>query len=166
MKKVVSLLMTAVFLFALTGCSSKKIYEKEAKTFSASGMEIILTEGFKEADFEGYTACYDSSEVAIFTLKEEFSLAEGFEDLTLEEYSDLLYQANADYSPDPITEIEGIPCMEYTFLNEEEDVTFRYLTTLFKAPDAFWLIQFTCEEDCYEEYKPYFIDWAKTVTFE
>lgn len=164
MKKLIALMLTVLMLLTFAGCDTSVLDAKEA-LFTKAGMEITLTEGFKETEMAGYTVCYDSSEVAVFVLKEEFSAAEGFGDYTLEEYAALVYQANADRSPDAVTTTDGLTTMEYVFENEEDGNTYKYFSTMFKGPDAFWLIQFSCFEENYDEYKPHFIEWAKSAKF-
>lgn len=34
---------------------------------------------------------------------------------------------------------------------------------MYRAPEAFWLLQFACESDDYEVYRPYFVSWAQSV---
>lgn len=165
MKKLFSLLLVAVMLLSLAGCFSTSVVDADEAVFTKAGMEITLTEGFTETEMEGFTACYDSTEVAVFVLKEDFSSVTGFADLSLADYADLVHQANSSKSPDAITEVDGLTTMEYDFYNEEEGNNYRYFATMFKGSDAFWLIQFASLDADYEEYKPYFIEWAKTAKF-
>lgn len=162
MKRAAALLLVLCCLFSLMGCSAKKVYEADAKTFTNDGLQIELTESFRaKEDYEGYTVCYDSAEVAVFVLKEAFTLAEGSESLSLEEYAGYVYEANASKNPDDVTTVDGLTCMEYTFDNNGSE--YSYFCAMFKGSDAFWLVQFVCMDTIYEEYKPYFIEWAKTV---
>ena len=62
-----------------------------------------------------------------------------------------------------LAEIEGLTTMEYEFLNEAENVTYCYFLSMYRGDTAFWLVQFACEASLYEDYRPYFIEWAKTV---
>ena len=41
-----------------------------------------------------------------------------------------------------------------------------YLATVNKSEDAFWLIQFICSEKNKDKYKPKFLEWSKTVSFD
>lgn len=161
MKRFVALLLIAVSVLALASCGS--VIDADAKDFSGEGMTITLTEGFTETKMDGYTLCYDSKEIAVFALKESFSLAAGFGDYTLAEYADLVHTANAARNPGDITDIEGLTCMEYTFDNN--GTVYSYLSVMYKASDAFWLVQFTCKQADYEAFKPHMITWAKSVKF-
>ena len=161
MKKFLSLLLALLMLAALTSCG-----KAEPKIFSAQGMSLTLTSDFKENTQTGYTVCYESSKVAVFILKESFSLQPGVENLTLDEYAELIRQSNASKSPSAIVKQDGFHTMEYDFLNENENQIYSYFCTMFKGPDAFWLVQFACRKGDYAAYSDAFMDWAKTVTFQ
>ena len=160
MKKILSLALALVMLVTFASCG-----EANPKNFSAQGMTVTLTDAFKENTQAGYTVCYESSDVAVFILKESFSIQPGVENLTLDEYAELVRQSNASRSPSAITKQDGFHSMEYTFLNEQENQTYSYFCTMFKGTDAFWLVQFACKEGDYDSYKDTFLGWAKTVTF-
>mgnify|MGYP002669826190 CR=1 FL=1 len=135
----------------------------EKKVFSAEGMQITLTEAFSKSEMEGYTACFDSREVAVFVLKEPFSLGEGLNELSLDDYAQMVLEANSSKSADRIEEIEGRPFMEYAFYNSDTKEEYTYLAAMYKGPDAFWMVQFSCRTGQYEQYRPFFLEWAKTV---
>ena len=161
MKKIVSLFLALVMLVAFASCGTAA-----PKTFSAQGMSLTLTSAFKENTQAGYTVCYESSKVAVFILKESFSLQPGLENLMLDEYAELVRQSNASKSPSAIEKQDGFHSMEYDFLNEKENQTYSYFCSMFKGPDAFWLVQFACKDGDYDAYRDTFMDWAKTVTFD
>ena len=161
MKKIIALVLILVISVSLVSCFEEKPYD-----FSAEGMTITLTSSFSKLDYEGFTACYISPTVAVFTLKEPFSLSADFGDLTLSEYADLVHSVNAERNPTEIINEDGLTYMEYVFYNEQEDMTYKYFSAMFKASDAFWLIQFSTVKDFYDEKKPQFIEWAQGVKFE
>ncbi len=158
MKKLIALLMAVLMLASLAACGAPK--EKE---FTNSGLTITLNDSFTEKSYEGYTVCYDSKNVAVFVLKEGFSLLAGLENYTLKQYADLVFAANSARNPSAITEVEGLTTFEYTFLNTEDNTTYKYFTTMFKGDDAFWTIQFCCAADKYNTYKADFIKYAHSV---
>ncbi len=135
------------------------------KTFSAEGMQITLTDDFKEFATEPFTMCFDSKNAAVLTLREPFSIAEGFGDCTLEEYGNLVITANGHEPTSTLQHGEAYSYYTYDFLNPEQNITYSYLTTLFKSSDAFWIIQFATPKENMEEYLPTFFEWANTVTF-
>ena len=168
MKRTATLFLCILLVAATAvGCALfSDPFSADKKTFSSNGMEITLTKAFKETSFEGYTVCYDSSKAAVFALKEEFSLTEGLEALTLEQYHDLVLQANAAKNPERGENVGSIPTMLYNFYNEEKKTEYRYFAAMYKADDAFWIVQFACEEDLFDTYEPYFVEAGKTVVFQ
>jgi len=160
MKKIIALLAALILLLSLTACSSGS----KEKAFSKNGLDITLTNEFSEETLSGYTACYRSTHTMVVTLKEDFSLIEGAADLSVTEYAELLRQANASRSPTSLSTKDGIPYFEYTYFNESENVTYRYYTTAFKGSDAFWMVQFVCNESAYVTQKVNFSTWAKSIS--
>lgn len=161
MKKLLSLILAMTLLLAFTSCATA-----QPKEFSSSGITLTLTNAFKENTQAGYTVCYDSAKAAVFILKESFSIQAGIENMTLDEYAELVRQSNASKSPSAIETQDGFRTMEYDFLNETENQTYSYYCTMFKGPDAFWLVQFACKKGDYDSYKETFLEWAKTVSFD
>jgi hypothetical protein len=136
----------------------------EPKTFTAEGMSITLNENFSKDAVDMFTACYSSGEAAVFALKEPFTLMDGLENYTLEQYGQLVLQTNGmtDFE---LQTVDGILYFEYEADNEADKTTYYYFSTLHKATDAFWLVQFACDTKDAEELNPSFIQWAKSVSF-
>jgi len=140
----------------LSGCASKV----NDKTFEKDDMSIVLTGKFKEDEVAGQTACYKSPDSIVVILKEGFKIIGTYntEGVDSFRYAELVAESNGfEYDVDVI---EGIPTFIYHKTVNEKD--FAYLTASFKGTDAFYLIQFACEADRFEELKPLFIKWAKT----
>ncbi|MBQ8403169.1 MAG: hypothetical protein IJX55_01935 [Clostridia bacterium] len=131
------------------------------KTFASDGMSITLTGGFREVEYEGFTVCYDSSKVAVFALKEEFSLVSGLEDYTVREYGEAVIDGNNFSSS--LKNDGGLTYFEY---NGTNDIVYNYYAFVFKTDDAFWLIQFATPESEAAEYEAKIFEWAKTITFD
>jgi len=138
----------------------------EPKTFTENGMRITLTNEFKSTQMEGYTNCYDSAKVAVFAIKEEFTLAEGFGDYTLEQYGELVIQNNSYAASAALKKIDGLTGFEYDWTNPETNDTYRYYSFVYKADDAFWLVQFAVLTENVETYGSRITQWAKTVSFQ
>ncbi len=136
----------------------------EVKTFSSNGMSITLTDEFKETDIGNFTVVYDSKNVAVFALKEAFVLAEGFEDYTLEQYADLVIQAN-NFGSVEIKNVDGLTYFEYEFTNPETNDDYKYFSYVYKANDAFWLIQFATLTENIGQYSQQITTWANSVEF-
>ena len=161
MKKIISCLLLFVLIFTFAGCSVK---DRKDKVYTCEELSITLNEGYVETEMEGYTTCFDSPTVAVFVLREEFSLMVGIEDYTLDQYADLVMQANSVRNPQR-ADTEGLTCMKYSYFNAEKNEEYTYLTFLYKSDNAFWMVQFACKSEYYAEHEAYFIERAKTVTF-
>lgn len=162
MKKIVAVLLLVAALATMVGCN-KKVYEADAKEFTSNGLSITLTDAFVEKEQAGYTVCYDSKSVAIIALKESFSLQADVKDWTLEYYADLIKSSNSAHSPSTPVKVGDRMVIEYTFYNPDTDITYHYYTCMYKGSDAFWTIQFACDVNEVDEYKPYMVEWANSV---
>ena len=136
-----------------------------AEQFAVDNMQITLTNEFTTESYQGYNGVFASKEVAVFVLKEDFSLLENFEDYTLQQYGELVIDNNGLTGSVELNEVEGICYFDYEYNNTEENTTYYYMSTLFKSDDAFWIIQFAVPAEDAENYLPQLIEWAKTVTF-
>ena len=128
------------------------------KVFSKAGLTITLNDKFYEKEMVSYTAVYDSESIAVFALKEEKSLLEG-EELTLEEYADLVIANNQLDAT--AKDAEGL--ISFTFEKHVNGKDCTYFATVHKSDDAYWLLQFSCESTKYEDLKPTIIQYAKSV---
>ena len=168
MKRFLSIILVLTAVFALGACGQAEDVPTEVapKDFKVSGMTITLTNQFQKATSEGYTACYETDDVAVFILKETFTLQEGLEDVSLEKYAELVRDSNESKATTTLYQQGDLTCMEYSFFSEEHDQTYSYFTTMYKSSDAFWLIQFACREEFYDTYKNDFVEWAQSVSFD
>ena len=140
-------------------------WKVEPKVFLDNGMSITLTDEFEQAEIENYTNSYDSAEVVVFALKEEFALADGFETYTLEQYRDLVLQNN-NLSLSRMKNIDGLTGFEYESTNSDTKDTYKYFAFVYKTNDAFWLVQFATLAENADDYGAQIVEWAKTVSFE
>lgn len=114
--------------------------------------ELYLPEGFEEQSGTGYTAVFDSEEVAVLVLEEKFDDI-GVE-LTLEEYLNLV-RDNANGSVSEIYD-DGI----LYFIYENSEFGMNYIVTAYEGDDSFWLVQFCCAEHNFNDYYEDFLEWA------
>ena len=163
MKKILAIVLSLIFVFSMTSCL-KDGFGGAEKTYTYDNMSITMTENFREVSYTGFDICFESANVAVFCIKEPFTLAEGIEDLTLDDYAALTLEANAAQNP-ALKDVDGIPVMEYTYYSEDAKLTYAYFSALYKSGDAFWVVQFACNEDLYAENEASLIKWAKSVTF-
>lgn len=137
----------------------------EAKTFSSNGLQITLTNQFTKTDVQNYTFCYESKNAIVFALKEDFDLVDGFENYTLDQYGELVLQNNNFASDVELEHDNGLTYFEYSYSAPAMKATYHYFTVLYKAPDAFWMVQFATLEKNFDQYQQDIIDWAKSVEF-
>lgn len=161
---IIAAIIGAVVGYSITsGLFSDKT--PDAKDFSSNGMTITLTDEFIKTDIENYTVVYDSKNVAVFALKEAFALADGFQNYTLEQYGNLVLKNN-NLSASELQNLDGLTEFEYEFTNPNTKDTYKYFSFVYKADDAFWLVQFATLTENVNEYRAQILEWAKTVSFE
>ena len=168
-RKGLLILIVAAIVGAVVGYSiTSNLFSNKTpdpKDFSSNGMTITLTDEFIKTDIENYTVAYDSKNVAVFALKEAFALADGFQDYTLEQYGNLVLKNN-NLSASKLQNLDGLTEFEYEFTNPNTKDTYKYFSFVYKADDAFWLVQFATLTENVDEYSPKILEWAKTVSFE
>lgn len=163
MKKIALSVLSVCMLLSLSACFFfGKAYEADEKVFTAEGISLTLTEAFDEAEEDGFYLCYGARDAAFFGEKILFSDEEGLEDYSLNEYAELLYEYIEDEQTAPLAYDGSIPVIEYTATGDD-GTEYAYYTAVYKGVDAFWYLQWTCETEVYEEYKPYFVNWARLV---
>lgn len=162
---IVFILICAAIGFAIglfSGLMSEDTAESRPKDFSVAGLNITLTEGFREVKQEGFPACFESSEVAVISVKEDFASAEGLSELTVQKYGEFIMDNNSYdhmrmYSEGDRTYIE--------YETEPVDETYFYFLSIYKTDDAFWMVNFAVPVGKKAEYIDTFKEWANTVSF-
>lgn len=147
-----------ISLAALSGGASRE------KTFSCNDMQITLTKEFKKTEVQGFTAAYDSKNVAVFALEEKFTLDPSMEEWSLDKYGQtVINNNNLTYA----TLIRDGDMRYFAFdaTNSETQETYHYVAYVYKEDDAFWMIQFATLKEDADEYAKQIDTWAKTVTF-
>ena len=164
MKRIISIILSCALLASLLLFSGCGLFKESPKTFTKDSMSITLTNRYKEVKLEGQTVAYDSKKVAVFALKEEFTLFEGTgygKDSSLEDYANLVITANEVVSS--VKVVDDLTTFTYTAKNG--NLEFTYFATVFKSADAFWLIQFATETKNYEAQKDNILTFAKSISF-
>ncbi len=171
MKIGLAILIAAIVVGIVVGAAIGTIFTKggltagsKPKEFSSKGMRITLTDQFKESTEEGFTACYDSGDVAVFALKEDFSMLNGLENYTVWEYGAAVLEHNGFSLEVQLETREGLTCYE-RLSTGDDGVTYHNLTVLYKSSDSFWIIQFVTREKSFDKYEQTIVDWAKSVAF-
>lgn len=137
----------------------------ETKVFSVDDFHIALTTDFTEFDVEGFERAMDSEHVALLILQEEFTLMEGFGDYTLEEYGELVLSNNPKAKDSKLSTKNGVMYFEYESVNMEDGKNYRYIVTMYKGPDAFWMVQYIVHAEEAVWYRDDIFDWAESVAF-
>ncbi len=133
------------------------------EVFTKGGMSITLTDEFEEEREDGYTAAYYSDYASVLTLKEEFATAPGSENFTIEDYAMLIAESNS-LNYEDFAFKNGIATLEFS--EQIDEIEFHYFVYLYKASDAFWLIQFTTFEDEVAEHRSTIEKWADSIVFD
>ena len=160
MKRFIAVMAVCMLLLSVVACGPKDVLEVKHKQYTKEGMSITLPKVFEEVNDPRLTVSYNTEEITVFINKDTVKGE------SLEEYADIVYENNADVAPSAITKIDGLTTMEYSYYNPAAHVTIWYFTVMYQGAGAFWQFQFACDDAHYEEYKPHFIEWAKTVTFD
>lgn len=165
MKKKFTLLMLGVVsliiaVFSIAGCG---LFDASPKDFEKAGMKITLTDDFYEKSMLSQTAYYESQKAIVVALKEEFTMADGLSEWTLDHYTSVTMSGNK-LQAETHQRFEK----DYMYFSYEKSVSgkdFYYLATTHKSGDAFWLIQFACEQSDKDKYTEQFLTWADSITF-
>ena len=148
MKKIISILLALCAILSLSACKTTD------KVFFAFGMEITLTNDFEEAKADGYTAAYESDEIAVLILKQKFSDFPNGIKMTLSDYATMVCVKHTSKKPSkPVLVDEKYYIMEFSLVSEENDVTYQHFVAMLKGGDAFWTVQIVCDKDDYAKQK-------------
>ena len=133
--------------------------------FQVEELKLTLTEAFEAVEVEGYTACFASKDAAVYLLREDFALKEGFGDLTVEEYGAMVLKNNQQTASAHLRQEEGLTVFDYGYTNPETGNAYYYYTVLVKGPDAFWMVQFSAPEKAALDKLPIFRQLAGSIRF-
>ncbi len=113
---------------------------------------LYLPEGFEEVSANGSTVAYTKDGITVLVLEEKFEDI-GVE-LTLDDYIRFVHESVGDN----VSEIfdDYLPY----FIYENSEYGFHYIVTAYEGDDSFWLVQFCCSEDNFNDYQERFLAWA------
>ena len=161
-KKGVVVLIIAFIVGVVIGVAKNFITFSE--TFSYEEMSITLTSDFTKVDSDDFEAAYASDNMAVFVLKEAFSLVAGFDKYTLDDYTNLVKKSNG-YSSAITKRENGLTFFKYEATNPETNEEHVYYTYTYKSDEAFWIVQFAVEKSEAAKYYEEIVEYAKSVTF-
>ena len=156
MKKLSLILALCLLVSSLTGCGLigsvignvaddvvGDMLSDTTKTFSTSELSIevpvTMSDVSAQAEFKGFDMAVANDKVAIIAIKESRADFDGGADMTVEQYTDLVLQANQLDSKAVARENEDY--LYFTFDASSEGMNFRYLGATFAADDCFWFVQ-------------------------
>ncbi len=142
-----------------------RLFDQGPKTFREQDLSITLTRAYEREYVEGFSGAYVSDDGMVLLLEEPFSLAEGFGDLSLEEYMECVLLGNPNAAGGELGQTEGMLTLTYDYTNPENGMAYTYLVVPYKSADAFWLVQFVTTAGQAEDMRPRFVEFAKTVGF-
>jgi len=175
MKKILYFLFATILIITISGCSEKKedntnkdkdtTTEEKNKTYSSHGASIVLPNNFYEKNLASATAYFESTKAILMFLKEDLS---SLATINIGKNSTLGDYANAVLANNEMTaEVKDHANFKYfTYEKSNNGKDFFYVSTLFKANDAFWLVTFACEKKDQNFYQTEFLKWAETIKFE
>lgn len=165
-KRMAALLISVMLVLSITGCSGNK-----AKDFTVDDMTITLTNSFVEGAVETQTAVYSNDDYIVTVLKQDFMQLETMNmptDMDVGTYALMVIEENGLDSDIEIleSEVEDYSyVVGFTYEKQIEEANYSYYTTVYRSDSAYWFIQFATKTEQFEEAKPQFIKWAKTVRF-
>lgn len=162
---ILAISLVVGFVLGIGGVLLENVGKNDPKTFYADGIQITLTEAFSEVEMEGFHVCYGALDKAVFVIREGFDTMEGLEDLSVEEYGQMVLDSNGFDDSFELIDLDGLTFFDYVTTNEDNE-DWYYLTSVYKDMDAFWLVQFTClDEKADDEMISWFLAWADSVAF-
>ena len=136
------------------------------KKFESKDISITLTTGFRESRTAGYEACFEASDMTVYVIKEDYAnLTEDQINLSVLDYANLVRANNISKNPSKVSDKNNLVYFEYSYQNEIDGITYKTFSSMYKTANAFWTVQFCCEDAIYADYTTYIQTWAQSVFF-
>ena len=165
-RKGLWILIAAVIAGAIAGVLIGTLlsgHSPAPKPFTAGALRLVLNEDFRESTPpEPFQNGFVSKNAAVYVLREDFTLAEGFSDLSLEEYGHVVLHNNE--LDVPLQTEGGLTWFENDFTDPDGNA-FRAFYYLYKTDDAFYLVEFFTFRSRAEQFAPQIRAWAESVSF-
>ena len=161
--KIIAAVMAVLMLAALAGCG---LLESEPVKYDiGNGLSVTLPAGMQEVELEGFTKILANDKIGVYFVRETVDeLADvGLENLTLEEYAEL---SEAAYALENPYTADANGNLVTTYNTDVDGVSYFYYTTLRQAADAFWTINFVCEDSAKALYSDLFTQWNAGIVME
>lgn len=157
-KSVIILFVAANLILLMSSCSAKM------RNFEKDGMLITLTSDYKETEPGNLTSYYKSPRAAVTSVKKDIDLLNELgisSDISTLDYAELIVKSSG-------IEVSVYEQNALTYFEYAENTnfgSFKYLACVYKDDDAFWLVQFSCQADIYNDMKSEFLKFAQSVSF-
>lgn len=170
MKKILSAFLVFCLLLSLCGCTflsdvADMGEKEEPKIFEFDDISMELTTKYLRMDFvsEDYEFIVGNDVLTIMGTEVEFEDTD-LAKLTVIEFAEYFRGLMVDNNPTEISEIDGIPTMQYTAISDskEQTATIKY----YKSDESFWIICFVIDSKNYEDLSDDIKKFAKTVKFD
>lgn len=168
--RILCFILSAVLCISLCACDFARDVadmamneEAKAKTFDLNGVTMELTTDFLQMDFmgEGYDFVVGNGTITVMGLKVTGGES-GFGDMTVLEFAEIFRATLEGEEPSPITELDGIPTMQYSAAadtDQPQTVAVMY----YEAADGFWVICFATLTKDFESSYADICKYAKSV---
>lgn len=142
----------------------RALLAERPKDFTAGGMSITLTNRFERVNVPGFQVSFLSKYAAVHALQEEFSRSPEIAALSLERYAALIAQSNDQIRSSAVRDGD-LYYYEYEYRDEQQGRRIAYLAAVYKAEDAFWVVNFAADAERFSELRETILDWARSVRF-
>lgn len=163
-KGLITILIAALVGFVIGFVGTMDTWFVNDKVFKADDFEITLTTQFTE-DYENGSYSFYSKDCSVAVDVFDFEQHADLASLSEMDFLNLL-KMNGGFSVSAeLRNLEGLYIVEEQAKSEIGDIR-SYFTVFKKSDDAFFLFEFGCENEKYQEYRNQFIDWAKTIVLK
>ena len=163
-KGLVVLIVAALIGFVMGFVGNMDTLFVNDKVFTADEFEITLTTQFAE-DYEDGTYYFGSRDSSVAVTVFDFDEYAGIAQMSEREFLNLLKSNEIFSISAELKNLEGLLVVEEQAESQAGDIR-SSLTVFIKSDEAFYIFEFGCENEKYQEYRNQFIDWAKTIVIK
>ena len=164
MKKiVVTLLLATLLITSFVSCGKSE--NTNETTFTLDEFSIKLSNDYGMTPHVSFFVSYETADrQAVLVTRNRIELVEEAAqktNLSLLEYANLVIQINGKGS-NPKSNDDFV---YYTYATYTDNTHYTYLATVHKSENAYWLVQFVCESDKYEDNQDTYFRYARSIHF-